>query len=264
MAKRKRRGMTPRQIAYQKRLGALQKKLLSGCTNESELAVAFNVHPATIRNWVEKLKGRWSERLINDVEGKRTFRVEQMQHIGFLALSAFEKSQKKAVEYTTQERICTDCNGEGEVEEKPNTFEKCLKCKGEGTLTTETTKIKGQAGDSSFLRVAKECFLEAAKLEGVAAPDDKMRLSTILSDSKQLSDGNLQQQVAEMYLEAPSDLIIEALRAHDELREKVKQKTKSVERIADDRPDENVIDSEFTSRNSNDAIDEDNNSTESE
>ena len=70
------------------------------------------------------------------------------------------RSRQDATEITTQyvPRRCRDCKGTGTIGTAPANGSKakpkaCPACKGEGTVTVEvvTKKVKGQAGDSSFL-----------------------------------------------------------------------------------------------------------------
>jgi hypothetical protein len=120
---------------------------------------------------------------------------------------------------------CETCDGTGM---KGSNGEWCKACEGEGEIKSEvtTTKVSGQAGDSSFLRIAQAAMAEVNRLQGL----HKVRNKTNKSDP-------LRAEVLHMhlgadsakYLNASADAIIDAKSALEKLRlEVVKAKGSGV------------------------------------
>jgi len=129
------------------------------------------VTQTTIATDVKAIEHLWLQYDIRTTKWKRSKRVKQLERIARESINAFEKSQQNVEEISTvyTPKPCPDCKGTGFA----NEIDWCVACEGKGTVMTEvvTKKVKGQAGDSSFLRVFNECIKEIAKLEGLVVKE---------------------------------------------------------------------------------------------
>ena len=75
--------------------------------------------------------------------------------------------------------------------EKPVKRTVCKACKGEGTVLVEvvTKKVKGQAGDASFLREFRENMTAAAKLKGLFPKERAMPPLQLNADNLYIHGG---------------------------------------------------------------------------
>jgi hypothetical protein len=194
------------QIAKAKRLVAVEECILKGITNQKQLAARFDVTPKTICQDIQQIKDRWADESQEQSRIKRARRVRQLERIVQEAISSFEKSRQDAVEITTQyvKVDCPECDGED------HKIKGCTTCDGKGTVLEErnTKRVKGQAGDSSFLTVAKNALAEAAKLEGLY-PIRHQRKK--VDQSRQIHIHNESK--------APPELIIQAKEAMERIRQ---------------------------------------------
>ena len=99
----------------------------------------------------------------------------------------------------------------------------CTHCGATGKVLVETVRVSGQAGDVAFLKLAKECFVECARLDGAYPGSSNLRVGALVK-SAQAVGGEAQAQIEEMYVDAPPEMIIQALAVIEELREKVKER----------------------------------------
>ena len=93
----------------------LEKHLLRGVTNKSELAAAFGVTIPVIAAWMREVYERWKEEAITDVDQSRVIRVRQLDAIACLALNAFDRANVAALRsrpaQTSRADVTTDLNG---------------------------------------------------------------------------------------------------------------------------------------------------------
>jgi len=135
-------------------------------------------------------------------------------------------------------KICKRCNGEGVEEIRPGIMDdceecggtghevaKCRLCAGEGKIKVETTKVKGQAGDPAFLRVAKDCFAEMARLSDLYPRNATVKKLTM--SSKEVG-GQIEKTIEGLYLDAPMETIIRARAVVDEIEEKMREGEASI------------------------------------
>ena len=214
-------------ISDTKRLVRLEQLILRGVTNQYELAAAFGVGIHEIFAMMKHIREQWLANDVEDVKQQVLKREKQLEALAQKALTAYDRSKQDVEEFTVVERVCTRCKGDGQTEEKPDYWVDCTECQGKGRITTETTKVKGQPGDPSFLKVAKECFVECARLKGLYPTTNTMQMKRLVSESREVG-GEIQTRVEEMYLEASDDKIIKALQALDVLQREIKgEKVKS-------------------------------------
>ncbi len=248
-----------KKVKHIKRLIRLEQLLLRGITNQFELAAAFGVGQATICRWIKEIYAHWQEHGATENKDAREKRIRQLDSIAVMALNAFEKSSRGLEEYTKVEKvcmacdgtgkiakdflgaantstdkICEDCEGTGEWEYLPEKMrrcdpcngsgiiregKRCKDCQGKGRTSIITTRVKGQAGDPSFLKVAASTFDTAAKLQGLY-PQTARIGTTIITDAD-AAGGEVRTRIKEIYYEAPEENLIEAKAVLDRLRLKV-------------------------------------------
>ena len=219
------------EIARLNTLRRLETKVLAGVTNYDELAAAFGVSPSCIREWLRKIKHRWAEsHKDDDLEDRRLKRIRQFERLALHAINGWERSRVNAEEFVTHARQCTDCRGTGERTIGGET-EQCEDCEGTGQQTIETTRVRGQAGDPAMLRLAKDCFAEAAKLEGLLPGVPAS--GRLLKRSAALLGDDYVEQIEELYYEAPAEAILRAKVALEELRAGLRDGT--IKAISDGR-----------------------------
>lgn len=155
-------------IAQRKRRQRVRDMLERGFTNQSEIATRLGVTQTTIASDVKAIENLWLQYDIRTTKWKRSKRVKQFERTAREAMAAFERSQQNAEEITTiyTPQKCPDCNGSGFAADE---IEWCEMCKGTGKVTAEvvTRKVKGQAGDSSFLKAFNDSIKEIVKIEGL-------------------------------------------------------------------------------------------------
>ncbi|KKK59393.1 hypothetical protein LCGC14_3034850 [marine sediment metagenome] len=153
-------------VAAEIRRNEIAKVYLDGITNQVELANKFNVSQTTIHRDLAYLRKRWSKESSKSVKKERAVSIKHLYSVAEKAMESYEISRENAEEITTSIRQddCRKCNGKGIVNEL-----ECLNCDGKGKVEvkTETKKIKGQAGDSSFLAEFRKCIEQIIKLKGL-------------------------------------------------------------------------------------------------
>jgi len=202
-------------------LTKVERLLLSGVTNLAEIGAAFNRSVQTASLWVKEIRERWEKEREQDLERRMDLRVRQIENLAILALDSYERSKEDSREYTTVTKVCEFCKGDGVVEVSGKEFgekkkQVCSHCSGEGKSIIETMKIAGKPGDGRFLSIAKECFVELTKLEGLHPQQATIR--KLVAKSQEVG-GEMQTEVEEIYLSAPVDTIIRAKAMLSELKE---------------------------------------------
>jgi hypothetical protein len=220
MDNKKRHNQLQREVERQKNLAQLEKRLLSGVTNQTELAAAFGVCRETIKRWIADIEQDWLQNERHDVQLERTFRIRQIEAIAVKALNSYERSKQDAESVTMHQEHCPQCRGRGTVG-LADQKQACVHCNGTGKVTIETTKVVGQAGDPAFLKLAKECFVECARLRGVYPAT--ARVGHLVKASQEVG-GEAMELIEEYYVDAPADMIINAKAMLEELRERANGK----------------------------------------
>jgi hypothetical protein len=178
-----------------------------------ELAARFGVSIATILLDREYIQTKWWAR----EEDERTI-SERMKQVEFLkmtrrlAIESYHRSRKDEEEITTKfnDVPCDSCNGTGKLP-----LCKCLDCDGTGRKTEEVVqrKVRGQAGDASFLSEARRCTETICKLMGLNAPE-RVAIQHVVKGSVEHTI-----ELEEKYRKADPELILQAKAALARLEE---------------------------------------------
>lgn len=155
------------QVEARKRRQRVRDYLLRGITSCAEISVALGIRQETIANDLHFIFESWMTQDIRATRKKRAYRVKQLEFAAHKAILSFERSRQDQEEYQTVATPvpCPECRGTGSV--GPEGEEWCSTCDGSGRVLNEvvTHRVKGQAGDSSFLRTYIDSIKEIAKLE---------------------------------------------------------------------------------------------------
>lgn len=158
-----------KRIRRQTALVKLEEHLRRGVTNQTELAAAFGVSQPTISRWISIIYDQWLRQDPERAQQERQLRVRQLEGIAHQALIDYERSRENEEEISTTytPKKCPRCSGSGM--DSQDDEEWCPKCEGEGEIQEQTIhrRVRGKAGDVNFLRAAKECFVECAKLKAL-------------------------------------------------------------------------------------------------
>lgn len=212
-------GHQPRAHRMQKEklLVRLEKHILRGITNQSELSAAFGVSKSHVCEYIEEVYERWRNQAPKDLDTQRLIRVKQLDSIAVMALNEFDRSRRDGEDISITSRMCVTCGGEGQDEVHPGELVKCHDCNGVGRIVVETVRVRGRQGDPSFLTVAKSCIEAASRLQGLYPETVKIGRSSLIEEAR-LVGGIVQRSVQELYYEAPIDLIIRAKATLDQLK----------------------------------------------
>lgn len=232
-------GKRAKQIAIEQRLAKIETYLIRGVTNQYQIAAGLGCTQYTVNASIKIIHDRWKKQ--SEGTNAKAIRTKQLENILRLALDGYDRSKRDEEEFVIQERPCFKCHGEGKMEDLPGKFKDCLDCLGKGKIVSETTKVKGKAGDSSFLNIARGVVAELAKLEGLMPTKALVSQTTntlIEMGSDGIGDRAISRKVTELFYEAPEELILQSMSLID--RVKVAQRAKEVVEI----PAETVIEVE--------------------
>ena len=214
--RRKYRRSRVKEVEHEKRLTRIESMMLRGIKSQTQLAVAFNVSGCQISKDVAEIRQRWKDRDPDLTDARRNERTAQLEGILQQAMNAWDRSRRDVEEFTINIRACENCNGSGKVEDKPDIWKICRMCGGKGKHISEQTKVKETPGDVAFLRVAKECVAEVAKIQGLY-PDGKVGVLRRVTETEGVG-GRIREEVEEIYAMAPTDALISAMSAIDALK----------------------------------------------
>lgn len=142
--------------------------LLKGIGSIEKISVALDINWDTANKDVKAVLQNWADRHTTNLEEKLATRIEQLMFSVQAAWQSYQRSRKDQEETSTVYTPvqCPSCKGSGFM---PNTETWCETCDGNGEVIKEvvTKRIKGQAGDSTFLNIYQRGIIEAAKLEGL-------------------------------------------------------------------------------------------------
>jgi len=157
------------QIRQRKRRQRVRDLLERGVTSYTDIAKRIGCTVPTATSDVKFIQSKWLDYDIATTTYRRSKRIRQLERIIREAYYSFFRSRQNKEEITTvyTPRPCPECKGSGFG---PDEVDWCAVCDGRGEVMAEvqTRKQTGQSGDPSFLRIVKECLVEAAKLEGLA------------------------------------------------------------------------------------------------
>lgn len=213
---------------FRRRL-AIEKSLLRGLSNRAELAIIHGVTPSVISRDITFIKKNWLLTVPEAAQEKVACRTKQLEYILQLCISSYEASKKSKRETTTSEKACdaAGCRRGMVLDPEAKQQVQCERCGGTGRVLVETTRVVGQAGDSTFLSVAKACIVECARLEGIHP--------TVVSGVRRTAERELigpngitiREKIEEMYHEAPFEMIVKAKAALDDVRVQVQLKKRA-------------------------------------
>ena len=191
----------------QERDNRIEEMLLAGVTNHWHIAAAFGMERKAVTRAVAKIYKNWSTQN-PELEELRFLRQKQFENVYRLALKGYETSTYRMVGMKIEKKDCEYCYGLGLIEDNPKQYSECAMCGGVGTTEEEVPNMIQVQGDPSFLRLAKDTLAELTKLEGLGPATTSTR--SIISTSRMIG-GVIEQQVEEIYTEAPPDTLVRAL-----------------------------------------------------
>ena len=202
-------------IAKRNRLIQTEDLLLAGVTSPRKIAAEIGCGVSTARDYIRTIELRWKKDDPKNSARKRQKRVRQLEKLMSTAIDSFKESQGETIVRTVAEKTekCRACKGRGEKEEDGLMYT-CDLCEGEGSVshTEETQRIEQNAGDATYLRLAKECIGEINRLEGTTI----QRVEKKTTETKELKATVVQER---RLTNVPADDIIEAMTAVRKLTE---------------------------------------------
>lgn len=231
--------MIPRKgsaISCMERDQRIEEMLLAGVTNHYQLAAAFGMERRAVTKVVAKIYKEWANSN-PELEELRRLRQKQFENVYRLALKGYEVSTYRMIGMKKESVECEYCYGLGLIEGNPKEYTECAMCGGVGSTEEEVPNYVQVQGDSTFLRLAKDTLAELTKLEGLGPATTSTR--SIITQSRMIG-GVIEQQVEEIYTEAPPDTLVRALCVMSELREshdKKKEALKGRVRVIDNPGD---------------------------
>jgi hypothetical protein len=236
------------------RLTRIEDMLLRGIKNQAVIARAFGVSECQISKDVTKIRERWGQRDPDKKEMQKQERLVQLEDILRQALNAFDRSRRDIEDYKVIVTPCEGCGATGNYTNKDGMSEPCRRCGGKGKHVQETTTVKESPGDPSFLKLAKECVMDAARLQGVVT-DGKVGMLRTVAETEGIG-GTTRESVELFYADVPADDIIGAMVALDKLRNRQKKKLENspiiTTAVQTQAYDEDVIPAQHTENSSED------------
>lgn len=159
-------------LQRRKRRQEIERRLCEGgmmsMADRREFAARWGVSVSQITADVGKIIRRWKFADEKHSENLRLVRRRELERVRQLAAESYWRSRQDEIEITTEMTTepCEDCSGTG-IDLEADDF--CERCDGNGERLVEKVrkKIKGQAGDSSFLKIMGWTVVEQARLEGL-------------------------------------------------------------------------------------------------
>jgi hypothetical protein len=207
MTSRAKRLATRVKAKHMSRVGDM---MLSGHTDKSKMAAALGLSPRTVANYMDEIRRDWLNSDKRSFAMKVVNRVRQCELAMQESFEAFKRSQQNEVE-TRVVLSAERCRAQGCENGMVNGEEWCEECGGNGTVDVETTttRVRGQAGDSSLLNAFIKAVAEAAKLEG---------LYVTRVEERRTIDKAVMHLNGNQWSEASSEVLLKARRVLDGLR----------------------------------------------
>lgn len=200
----------------------IEQMLLRGIKNQADIARAFGVSECIISQDVAEVRRRWGERDPDERDKQRQERLVQLEGILQQAMNAWDRSRKDIEDFKIQVTACEGCGGTGTYANKVSGInEPCRRCGGKGKQVIETTTVKESPGDPAFLKIAKECIMDAARLQGVVA-EGKVGVLRAVAESEGVG-GKMRESIELLYADCPPDDLIGAMVALDKLKSRRNQ-----------------------------------------
>ena len=177
----------------------VEKFLKRGVTNQFQIAAALSVSQCTISYDVKSIMEDWVDSDPETTQRRRRLRVQQLEAVAQEAWNGFDRSRLDGEKLRFVTRICPNCAGIADDPEDPP----CKVCGGKGTTTERSEEVVGRCGDPTFLKIAKDCLTECAKMEGVyPKKESKLQVEGVLAHLQVPSlEGN-------PYKDTPVDMLL--------------------------------------------------------
>lgn len=217
-------------LVKEKRVQRIEKLLLQGVTNQSQIASALGCTQPSISRYVKEIQDRWKNQASEDTAHLKAQRIRQLETVMGMAFKSFEISQQNKIETTTKTETCGDCI-DGEIKRIGKGTKECPRCQGTGKIVSESQKQVGQAGDAKYLSLIKDLIVELSKLEGHYPSNGKITALT-----KERFEGEIGERLEEFSIELPMEDLITAKSLVSKLKNQIKQEqdeAKYIENEAD-------------------------------
>lgn len=159
----------------ERRHAVMRSYVENGITNEKELAKRHGCSVSTIVKDLEYVADRLRTKNLMETKVQQGLALARTEHTFQLATAGYIRSRKDEIEIRTEYKRerCQDCQGTGFKSGKRDEGPWCESCQGTGKLEVEyvTKRVKGKAGDPTFLRIRNDCVRTMAKLQGIYEDD---------------------------------------------------------------------------------------------
>ena len=181
------------QLEQQMRRRGVEKAMLRGHHNHSELAAAFGVSDKCIGSDIKAIRANWAnnEYMTPDAQSTAAEMVARFDYVIAQAYNSFELSMKKQCEACFHGLIRDKKSGEQR---------ECNFCQGTEYITVP--------GDPAYLHIIRATLADIARIRGVY-PGVTSRLTREL-EQQQLPDGTIKQTIREISEKVPIDIVLKA------------------------------------------------------
>lgn len=169
-----------------------ESHIAKGLTSARDLAAAFRISVKTAEKLLERAFERIEKRHAENVDRNLAIRVEQMDSIARMAIHSFELSQEP---------------------DEPD--------------EDDPRPPKKRPGDPNFLRLAKDSFMEGAKLQGCYPSKTAAKIGSSMTTEMLGPDG--QRIVQQIWTEVPTDDLVAAMVQMKSATDKLRAATKAQE-----------------------------------
>ena len=132
---------------------------------QRELAAKEGVKQNTISGDIKVIMDEWVNTDVRRTKVKVAYLSHQLLHLISESYQSYLRSRQDEEEVTTriEPHPCRDCKSTGKINDK-----ECKRCEGTGKMNEEivTRRIKGQAGDATFIRVCLDAWKEWGRING--------------------------------------------------------------------------------------------------
>jgi hypothetical protein len=207
MKKKKNEYHLKRKMMRERRLAQIEKAMCHGINSLEQLSRRFGVSRNTIYADIKLITKRLQRRNEDTADSRRVQIAMSLDYLQQLSLVAFERSQQNVEELSikVEKQECFHCEGTGRIPTSKGGDVFCPQCEGHGQVDVEleTRRSRGQAGDSSFLRVALSCLEAKSKLFGLVQGGKVVNKNI---DARSITINNLN-EIKDLSNLPPDDLI---------------------------------------------------------
>lgn len=181
-------------LEQQIRRRGIEKAMLRGHHNQTELAIAFGVGVTCIHRDIKAIRANWANNdyMSEDAQSSAAEMVARLDHVVAQAYNSFELSTKQR---------CKVCRFGLIKDEKAGTQRECHFCNGTEWVTVP--------GDVNYLNTIRATLVDICRIRGVYPGTTASRLTREL-EQQQLPDGTIKQTIREISEKVPIDLILKA------------------------------------------------------